>query len=136
MRVEVELLGSVREPYLQVQDEHVLAMMLRHGAIDVGARRSAMRRVTFQAGEIGFFPRQTERWVGAGDQERLLLRISHAALIAASSGTSGAAELGHRCKMVDARLAALIAAVNAESLPGFPPTPPFLISAQPALALL
>ena len=35
------------------------------GAIEVGARRSSMRRVTFQAGEMSFFPRHTERWVGA-----------------------------------------------------------------------
>jgi hypothetical protein len=32
--------------------------------------------VTFQAGDMGFFPRQTERWVGTGNQERLLLHIS------------------------------------------------------------
>jgi len=80
MKVVVDVHGSVKEPYLRVHEEHVLAMMLRHGVIEVGARPSAMRRVTFQAGEIGFFPRQTERWVGAGDQERLLLRISDAAL--------------------------------------------------------
>jgi hypothetical protein len=92
---------------MQVQDEHVLAMMLRHGAIEVGPRRAAMRRVTFQAGEIGFFPRHTERWVGAGDQERLLFRISEAAQMAACDGIGGAVE-GHRCKMVDARLAALV----------------------------
>jgi len=50
----VDVLGSVMEPYLHVLDEHVLAMMVRHGAIEVGARRSSMR-VTFQAGEMVFF---------------------------------------------------------------------------------
>ena len=134
MRVSVDVHGSAREPYLQVQDEHVLAMMLRHGAIEVGARRSAMRRVTFQAGEMGFFPRQTERWVGAGDQERLLLRISDAALMAACNRMSGTPELGHRCKMVDARLAALMVAVNAERTVGFPSGPLFLDSVEQALA--
>src|SRR5215467_16374653 len=104
MRVSVEVHGSAREPYLQVQDEHVLAMMLRHGAIEMGARRSAMRRVTFQAGEMGFFPRQTERWVGTGEQQRLLLHISDTALMAACNGMSSATGLGHRCKMVDARV--------------------------------
>ena len=73
MRVAVDVLGSVREPYLQMLDEHVLAMMLRPGSIEVGARRSTMRRVNFQTGEMGFFPRHTERWVGTGDQERLLV---------------------------------------------------------------
>ena len=42
MRVAVDVHGAVREPYLQVRAEHVFAMMLRHGAIEVGARRSAM----------------------------------------------------------------------------------------------
>src|SRR5262249_24266271 len=134
MRVSVDVHGSAREPYLQVQDEHVLAMMLRHGAIEVGARRSTMRRVTFQAGEMGFFPRQTERWVGAGDQERLLLRISDAALMAACNRMSGTTDLGHRCKMVDARLVALMLAVNAERIAGFPSGPLFLDSIEQALA--
>jgi len=134
MRVAVDVHGSVREPYVQVQDEHVLAMMLRHGAIEVGPRRSAMRRVTFQAGEMGFFPRQTERWVGTGDQERLLLHISDAALMAAWNGTSGTVELGHRCKMVDTRLAALMVAVNAERIAGFPSGLLFLDSVEQALA--
>src|SRR5215813_4023819 len=119
MRVVVDVHGSIREPYLQVRDKHVLAMMLRHGAIEVGARRSALRRVTFQAGEMGFFPRQTERWVGTGEQERLLLHISDAALTAACNGMSRADGLGHRCKKVDARVAAMMAAVNAEIMEGF-----------------
>jgi AraC family transcriptional regulator len=133
MRVAVDVLGSTREPYLQVVDEHVLAMMLRHGSIEVGPRRSAMRRVTFQAGEMGFFPRHTERWVGTGDQQRLLLRLSDAALMAASDGTRGAVE-GHRCKMVDARLSALMVAVNVERIAGFPSGRLFLDSVEQALA--
>ena len=134
MRVAVDVHESVREPYLQVQDEHVLAMMLRHGTIEVGARRSAMRRVTFQAGEMGFFPRQTERWVGTGNQKRLLLGISDAALMTAFNGMSGTGELGHRCRMVDARLASLMEAVNAERIAGFPSGRLFLDSIEQAIA--
>jgi AraC family transcriptional regulator len=110
-------------------------MMLRPGSIEVGLEPSKMRRVTFQAGDMGFFPRHTERWVGTGDQERLLLRISDTALMAACDGTSGAAELRHRCKMVDPRLAALIAAVNAERIKGFPSGRLFLDSIEQALAV-
>jgi len=43
-------------------------------------------------------------------------------------------ELGHRCKMVDARLAALLSAVNAERIAGFPSGPLFLDSVEQALA--
>src|SRR5215831_11516149 len=134
MRVTVDVLRSVGEPYLLVQQEHVLAMMLRHGAIEVGGRPSAMRRVTFQAGQMGFFPRQTERWVGTGEQERLLLHISDAALMAACNGMSSASGLCHRCQMVDARLAALMAAVNAERIAGFPSGRLFLDSIEQAIA--
>ena len=119
---------------MQVQDEHVLGMMLRPGFIEVGLQRCVMRRVTFQAGEMGFFPRRMERWVGTGHQERLLLRISDAALGAAREGMSGAVELGHWCRMVDARLAALVKAVNAERIAGFPSGRLFLNSIEQAIA--
>ena len=64
MRVDVEVLGSVKEPYLQVQREDVLGMMLRPGSVEVGLRRSRMRMVKFAAGEMGLLPRHLERWVG------------------------------------------------------------------------
>ncbi|HYV73956.1 MAG TPA: helix-turn-helix domain-containing protein [Candidatus Binatia bacterium] len=134
MKVVVDVHGSVREPNMRVQDEHVLAMMLRHGAVEVGARRSTMQRVTFQAGEMGFHPRHSERWVGTGNQERLLLSISDTALRAAREGIRGTVELGHWCKMVDTRLAALVKAVNAERIAGFTSGRLFLDSIEQAIA--
>jgi hypothetical protein len=71
MRVAVDVLAPAGELYVQVQDEHILGMMLRPGFNEVGLQRSAIRRVTFQAGEMGFFPRRMERWIGTGHQERL-----------------------------------------------------------------
>jgi len=134
MKVAVDVHAPVGEPRVQVQDDHVLGMMLRPGFIEVGLQRSAMRRVTFHAGEMGFFPRHMERWVGTGHQERLLLRISDAALRAAHEGISGAVELDHKCKMGDARLAALVKAVNAERIMGFPSGRLFLDSIEQAIA--
>ena len=131
MKVVVDVHGTVREPYMRVQ---VLAMMLRHGTIEVGARRSAMQRVTFQVGEMGFLPRHSERWVGTGNQERLLLGISDAALRAAREEIRGTVEFGHWCKMVDVRLAALVKAVNAERIAGFPSGRLFLDSIEQAIA--
>ena len=136
MRVAVHKFQFVGEPYLQVQDEHVLDMMLRSGSIAVGLRRSKMRRVTFQAGDIGLFPRHLERWVGTGDQERLILGISDAALMASCDGISSDVELRHQCRLVDSRVAGLVAAVNAERIAGFPSGPLFLDSIEQALALV
>jgi AraC family transcriptional regulator len=93
-----------------------------------------MQRVTFQAGEIGFLPRHLERWVGSGNQERLLLGISDAALRAGREGIRGTVELGHWCRMVDVRLAALAKAVNAERIAGFPSGRLFLDSIEQAIA--
>ena len=135
MKVAVDVLGSVREPYLQVQDEHVLAMQLRSGFIEVGLRRCEMTRVTCDAGEIGLWPRHMEQWVGSADLERLSLSISHAALMAASDGMSGDVDLRHKFKLVDARIGALVAAVNAERLAGFPSGRLFLDSVERALAV-
>src|SRR5499427_8798167 len=134
MKVVVDVHGSVSEPYMQVRDEHVLAMMLRHGTLEVGARRSTMQRETFQAGAVGFLARHSERWVGNGNQERLLLSISDSALSAAREGIRSTVELGHRCKMVDVRLAALAKAVNAERIAGFPSGRLFLDSIEQAIA--
>jgi AraC family transcriptional regulator len=134
MRVAVDVHAPVGEPYAQVQDDDVLGMMLRPGFIEVGLQRSAMRRSSFQAGEMVFFPRRMERWVGTGYQERLLLGISGAALSAAREGISRAVELGPRCEMVDPRLAALAMAVNAERIAGFPSGRLFLDSIEQAIA--
>jgi AraC family transcriptional regulator len=109
-------------------------MMLRPGFIEVGLQRSAMRRVTFQTGEMGFFPRHMERWVGSGHQERLLLRISDAALRAARDEISDAGELDHWCKIGDVRLGGLVKAVNAERIAGFPSGRLFLDSIEQAIA--
>ena len=134
MRVAVDVLAPAGEPSVQVQNDHVLGMMLRPGFIEVGLQRSAMRRVMFQTGEMGFFPRRMERWVGSGHQERLLLFISDAALRAAREGISGAGELDHWCRMGDVRLAALVKAVNAERVAGFPSGRLFLDSIEQAIA--
>jgi AraC family transcriptional regulator len=134
MRVAVDKFQSIGEPYLQMQDEHVLSMMLQPGSIVVGLRRSRMRRVSFQAGEMGLFPRHLERWVGTGDQERLILGISDAALMTSCDGISKDVELRHQCRLVDTRVGGLVAAVNAERIAGFPSGPLFLDSIEQALA--
>ena len=135
MRVAVDVFALAGDPSVQVQYDHVLGMMLRPGFIEVGLQRSAMRRVTFQTGEMGFFPRYMERWVGSGHQERLLLLISDAALRAARDDISHAGDLDHWCKMSDVRLAGLVNAVNAERIAGFPSGRLFLDSIEQAIAV-
>jgi AraC family transcriptional regulator len=132
MRVEVEVLGSVEEPYHWVNEDHVLGLQLRAGSIEAGVQRSTMSRLTFEEGEMGLCPRYLERWVGCGDMEHLILTISDNALKASSDGAS--AELRRELRLLDKRLAALATAVNAERIAGFPSGQLFLDSVELAIA--
>lgn len=135
MRIRVEIRGSVEEPYLRVHQEHVLGMLLRAGSMDVGLRRSEIKRVTFEAGELGLCTPHSEQWIGSANMEHLTVSVSDAALMAAYDGASGELELRPQCKLVDARLSALVAAVNAERVAHFPNGQLFLDAVEQALAV-
>ena len=134
MKVEVEVLGPVDEPYHWVNEDHALSLQLRPGSIEAGTSRSTMDRLRFEEGEMGLCPRYLERWVGCGDMEHLLLTISDSALEAASDGVVDRVELRHELRLQDKRLAALVTAVNAERIAGFPSGSLFLDSVEQALA--
>ena len=135
MRVELNVPESVIEPRIWAQHprEHdgphahpaghtdlFLTMALRAGSIAVVSRASGMRRVGYNAHEVGLCPPYVEQWVGTADFERLNLGISDAVLRAVSNATRGDVELRDMGKVEDARLRALVEAVNAERIAGFP----------------
>jgi AraC family transcriptional regulator len=135
MRVELEVPGSVTGPCLWVKRQPVLAMALRSGSIEMGPSRSQMRRVAYDAGEMSLVPRHFEKWFRNEDLDGLCVAISDAALTAASNGSSGEVELRRADRLVDARLGALVEAVNAERIAGFPSGRLFLDSVEQALAV-
>jgi AraC family transcriptional regulator len=137
MRVELNVLESVTEPRMWVQHQPVLMMALRTGSAEIGLRRSEMMRLTFGAGEMCLVPRHFETWVRTDDLHYLYLSvgISDAALAAACDGTRGDVELRRVESLVDARVGALAAAVNAERVAGFPSGRLFLDSVEQALAV-
>jgi AraC family transcriptional regulator len=134
MRVAAEVRGPVKEPYLQVHKENALGMLLRPGSMELGPRRSALKRITFDAGEMGLCTPFSEQWIGTADMGHLIVSISDAALTAACDGVGGSVELQTRWKMTDARLSSLLAAVNSERVAGFPSGRLFLDSVEQALA--
>ena len=136
MRVELNVPESAGEPCLWVKHQPVLAMALRPGSIEVGPRRSEMIRVTYDAGEMSLIPNHLEKWVRNEDLQGLLIAISDTALTAAADGTSGEVELRRTDNLVDARLGALVEAVNAEMIAGFPSGRLFLDSVEQALAVV
>lgn len=111
-------------------------MLLRAGSMELGSQRSAMRRITFEAGEMGLCTPNSEQWIGPADMEHLIVTISDAALNAASDGVSSRVELRPQWKLTDARLAALLSAVNSERIAGFPSGRLFLDSVEQVLAVV
>jgi AraC family transcriptional regulator len=135
MRVELNVPESVREPRIWVKHQAVLAMALRRGAIEMGLHRSEMIRLTYDTGEMSLVPRHFEKWFRNEDLHYLCIAISDFALTEASDGTSGEVELRRADRLVDARLRALLDAVNTERIAGFPNGKLFLDSVEQALAV-
>jgi len=141
MRVAVNVLECATEPRVSVQHQPALMMALRTGSVEVGARCSEMKKFAFGAGEMCLVPRYVETWLRTDDlrYSYLSVDISDAALAAACDGTTGGTtgdvELRRVGKLVDARVGALAAAVNAERAAGFPSGRLFLDSLEQALAV-
>jgi len=93
VKVAFETRGPVDRPYLKVHSEHVLAMTLWAGSMEIGLGCSALRRITFDAGLMGLCPSKIEQWIGPCDMAHIPIGISEAALMAASNGLAGRLEL-------------------------------------------
>src|SRR6266478_2541820 len=135
MRVELNAPDFVREPRMWVKHQAVLAMALRPGSFELGLRRSEMIRLTYDAGEMSLVPRYFEKWFRTDDLHYMSVCISDAALTEAADGTSGEVELRRADNLFDPRLRALVEAVNAERIAGFPSGRLFLDSVEQALAV-
>src|SRR5260370_12878477 len=89
MRVALNVPESVREPRMWVKHQAVLAMALRRGSIEMGPRRSEMRKFTYDAGEMSLVPRHFEKWFRNEDLHGLCFAISEVALTEAPDATNG-----------------------------------------------
>jgi len=134
MKVAFETRGPTDEPYLIQNGEQILGMTLRPGSMEIGSRRSALQRITFDAGLMGLCPQQSEYWVGTCDMTHVTMTISDEALMAASDAGGSRIELRLEHELVDPRLRALATAVDVERTAGFPSGRLFLDSIEQALA--
>jgi AraC family transcriptional regulator len=134
MKVAFENRGPVDEPFLKLNEEHILGMTLRPGSMEIGSRRSALQRITFNAGLMGLCPPQSEYWVGTCDMTHVTMTISDEALMAASDAAGSRIELRLEHELEDLRLRALATAVDVERTAGFPSGRLFLDSIEQALA--
>jgi len=110
-------------------------MMLRPGSIEWGSKRSALEKFDYAAGDLALCDRHIGEWVGLMNVPHLQLGISDAALMASSDGAYGEVELRPSRKFANPRLSALVAAVHAEMVAGFPSGRLFLDSVEQAMAV-
>src|SRR6266576_2470771 len=135
MRVELFQPESVTEPRHWVRHDQAFAMMLRPGSIEWGSKRSALEKFEYVAGDLALCHRHVGEWVGLMNVSHLQLGISDAALMASSVGAYGEVELSPSRKFADPRLSAMVAAVDAEMVAGFPSGRLFLDSIEQAMAV-
>src|ERR1700721_1957036 len=135
MIVELVHPDSDTKPRHWVRHDQAFAMMLRPGSIEWGSKRSALEKFNYAAGDLALCDRHQGEWVGLMDVQHLQLGISDAALMACSDGAYGEVELRASRKFANSRLSALVAAVHAEMVAGFPSGRLFLDSVEQAMAV-
>jgi AraC family transcriptional regulator len=133
MTVSVESLSAMREPVSVIQHGQVLDMVLWHGSIEVGLQQSKMTSYRYLTGEMILCGRHVKEWVRSKGMDILSVNISDAALSGASDGSSRGVELQSTGHLKDARIGALLAAVNAERIAGFPSGRIFLDCVEQAI---
>src|SRR6266403_4711215 len=135
MKVELFQPESVTEPRHWVRHDQAFAMMLRPGSIEWGSKRSALEKFDYAPGDLALCDRHIGEWVGLMNVTHLQLSISDAALMTSSDGAYGEVELHPSRKFADPRLSAMVAAVDAEMVAGFPSGRLFLDSVEQAMAV-
>jgi AraC family transcriptional regulator len=135
MKVELFPPDSDTAPRHWVRHDQAFAMMLRPGSIEWGSKRSALEKFDYAACDLALCDRHVGEWVGLMNAPHLQLGISDAALMACSDRAYGEVELRASRKFANPRLSALVAAVHAEMVAGFPSGRLFLDSVEQAMAV-
>jgi AraC family transcriptional regulator len=123
------------EPRHWIRHDQAFAMMLRPGSIEWGSKRCALEKFDYRPGDLALCHRHVGEWVGLMNVSHLQLGISDEALMACSDGAYGEVELRPSRKFADPRLSAMVAAVHAEMVAGFPSGRLFLDSVEQAMAI-
>jgi AraC family transcriptional regulator len=135
MRIELVPPDPDTEPDYWVPQDQALAMMLGPGAMESGSKRSALEKFDYGPGDLALCHRHEGEWFGLMNVPHLQLGISDAALLTSFDGAYGMVELRPSRKFADPRLSALVAAVDAEMVAGFPSGRLFLDSIEQAIAV-
>ena len=135
MKVELFPPDPETEPRHWVRHDQAFAMMLGAGSIEWGSKRCALEKFDYRASDLALCDRHVGEWVGLMNVAHLQIGISDAALMACSDGAYGEVELRASRKFAEPRLSAMVAAVHAEMVAGFPSGRLFLDSVEQAMAI-
>jgi AraC family transcriptional regulator len=135
MIVELVSPDPETEPRHWMRHDQAFAMMLRPGSIEWGSKRCALETFAYAEGDLALCDRHVGEWVGLMNVSHLQLGISDAALMACSDGAYGEVELRASRKFAEPRLSAMVAAVHAEMVAGFPSGRLFLDYIEQAMAV-
>jgi AraC family transcriptional regulator len=135
MRVELVSPDPETETRHWMRHDQAFAMMLRPGSIEWGSKRCTLETFAYAEGDLALCDRHVGEWVGLMNVSHLQLGISDAALMACSDGAYGEVELRASRKVAEPRLSAMVAAVHAEMVAGFPSGRLFLDSIEQAMAV-
>jgi AraC family transcriptional regulator len=135
MKVELVHPDPETQPRHWLRHDQAFAMMLGPGSIEWGSKRSRLEKFDYAACDLALCDRHEGEWVGVMTVPHLQLGISDAALVSASNKPNGEVELRPHRKFADSRLGALVTAVHAEMMAGFPNGRLFLDSVEQAMAV-
>jgi AraC family transcriptional regulator len=137
MKVAVNVLAATLEPQIYFHREQVLAMMLGPVCLEVGSHWSEMRRLECYCNQIMLLEGKADLWIRTHTDGLQLLEISISADVLGpeDSQISGDVKLPSLHDITDPRIRALVNAVNAERLAGFPSGRLFLDSVERAIAV-
>jgi AraC family transcriptional regulator len=135
MRVDLVTSDPDTEPRHWVRHDQAFAMMLGPGLIEWGSKRSTLEQFRYTAGNLALCDRHNGEWVRVMSTPHLQLGISDAALMACSDGAYGEVELRPSRKFANPGLSALVTAIHAEMVAGFPSGRLFLDSVEQAMAV-
>jgi len=114
-------------------NEQLVVMMLKPGGFDFGFRSTSITRLSYQTNAVFLAPRHRPIWVRGIEPDYMTITISDAMLSSASENPT-VVELQCRKVVKDERVRALMMAINAERLAGFPSGRLFLESIEIAMA--
>lgn len=137
MKVAVSTFDAKPEPKIFFYTSQVLAMLLQPSSLEVGPHRSEMLRRAFYHGDLMLFPRNQDFWVRSEvDAVQFLeVTISDDVLSSACDQAKKRLNTNNLNDLAEPRVRALVAAVNAERIAGFPGGKVFLDSVERALAM-